>query len=52
MGRDDSRHAPGVAEEIRRKKALGYPIVAWEDGEVVEIPAKDLPESGLFPEED
>lgn len=42
----------GVAEEIRRKKALGYPIVVWRDGEVVEIPAEDLPESGYFTDPD
>ena len=34
----------GVAEEIRRKKALGYPVVIWRDGEVVEVPAEDIPE--------
>ncbi len=41
----------GVAEEIRRKKKLGFPIVVWQDGEVVEIPAEELPESGYFPED-
>jgi hypothetical protein len=41
----------GVAEEIRRKKALGYPIVVWRDGDVVEIPAEDLPESGYYAED-
>ena len=41
----------GVAAELRRKKRLGYPIVVWRDGAVVEIPAEDIPESGVFPED-
>ena len=34
----------GVAEEIRRKKALGFPVIIWRDGEVVEVPADEIPE--------
>jgi len=36
----------GVRQEIVRRKRLGLSIIVWEDGQVVEIPADQIPENG------
>lgn len=33
-------------EAVARHKRAGVPMVFWEDGEVVEVPPKELPEPG------
>jgi hypothetical protein len=45
----DAAMADAVRQAILRHKRLGQPIVAWRDGEVVEIPPAEIPEDGVFP---
>lgn len=40
----------GVRQEIIRRKKLGFSIIVWEGGKVVEIPADEISEDGTIDE--
>ena len=40
----------GVRQEIIRRKRLGFSIIVWEGGKVVEIPADEISEDGSIDE--
>ena len=40
----------GVRQEIIRRKRLGFSIIVWEGGKVVEIPADEIYEDGSIDE--
>ncbi|MGH2632935.1 MAG: hypothetical protein ACRDG3_05955 [Tepidiformaceae bacterium] len=40
----------GVRQEIIRRKKLGFSIIVWEGGKVVEIPADEISEDGSISE--
>ena len=40
--RIDAAMSEGVRQAALRHKQLGFPLVAWRDGQVVEIPPDDI----------
>jgi len=40
----------GVRQEIIRRKRLGFSIIVWEGGKVVEMPADEISEDGSIDE--